>query len=181
MATDEGAEKGQGSKPCIVSLAPLSRGVPSLSLPPSAIRSPEPPAHLHTFINTVCCPVLSGKRLRCTAYSQRYPCSYCSSCIPSNHICKLFMLCPGTGACRGCASASNIYAPTIWSSLCVFLHICVCVVVCTPVCYQDKTRPPIPPPPVGIPSSPFMPPPIPITPHPPLTHTHTHTSPTLPV
>lgn len=105
MATDEGAEKGQGSKPCIVSLAPLSRGVPSLSLPPSAIRSPEPPAHLHTFINTVCCPVLSGKRLRCTAYSLRYPCSYCSSCIPSNHICKLFMLCPGTGACRGCASA----------------------------------------------------------------------------
>lgn len=70
---------------------------------------------------------------------------------------------------------------TIWSSLCVSLHICVCVVVCTPVCYQDKTRPPIPPPPVGIPSSPFMPPPIPITPHPPLTHTHTHTSPTLPV
>lgn len=34
MARDDGAERGQGSKPCIVSVAPCSRGVPSLPQPP---------------------------------------------------------------------------------------------------------------------------------------------------
>ncbi|KAI9528861.1 hypothetical protein NQZ68_017461 [Dissostichus eleginoides] len=53
MAEDDGAERGQGSKPCIVSLAPA---LPWGSLPTLAPHPPSipllPHAHLHTFINT---------------------------------------------------------------------------------------------------------------------------------
>lgn len=58
MAADDRAERGQGSKPCIVSLALLSHGVPSLSLAPLHPSSLHPSNHpsipcclLHIYIH----------------------------------------------------------------------------------------------------------------------------------
>ncbi|CAB1419923.1 unnamed protein product [Pleuronectes platessa] len=59
MAADDRAERGQGSKPCIVSpsLCTPAEFPPSLPLAtpptPPTPQSPMPRAHLHTFINSV--------------------------------------------------------------------------------------------------------------------------------
>lgn len=62
MATDEGAEKGQGSKPCIVSLAPLSRGVPSLSLCPPLPSVPRSLLHIYIHLSTLCVALFCRER-----------------------------------------------------------------------------------------------------------------------
>lgn len=102
MAADDGAQRGQGSEPCIVSLEPLSRGVPSLCQPPASIHLLLPPAHLHTFINIVRCG-RHGREGGCAACItgllplQSTPLLQLMRCSQS-HICKNSPLSSLTGA-----------------------------------------------------------------------------------
>ncbi len=92
MAADDGAERGQGSKPCIVSLALLSRGVPSLSLGP--LLHPSPAASCtFTYIYQHCAS--PGREDAPHALLAGYPCSLrrCSSCVPRKAISASTLYC----------------------------------------------------------------------------------------
>lgn len=170
MAADDGAERGQGSKPCIVSLPSLSRGVPSLSRPLPSPSNPCCLLHIYIHLSTQC--VAMARRARgCTERMMGWlPCSLrrCSSRIHSkSHICRHLILGSGTGAQYILASAWNVTVFYVRTDLCERLHarvrMCACVCVC--VC---RTRHGLPSPPhltpvLGLPSSPLVPPPIPTT------------------
>lgn len=166
MAADDGAERGQGSKPCIVSLATLSHGVPSLSCLSLSSIHPSPAASCtFTYIyQHSASPWLVGLR------GCALPAGYAAVCA---------------AAARAFVAAPIFYAFHIVLRRQCMTHTCMCMKcdcgVCTNgllekkcVCVGQDGPTPIPHPSLTTTLLTLRPPSYPPPPH-------THTSPTLPV